>query len=137
MKKNDKIRVKNGVKDPDFSGCTIGGWTGIITSSWKDESGEKLYLIKWDEEVLKNMPDNQKSNGLSDDECALYEQDLEKIENKVPIKTINISQEEAELMISLLKNCRKDLNDDRTNKETEVFYEWNVLVSQLEKKIMQ
>jgi hypothetical protein len=50
----DSVRVKPGVKDPDF-GTAMGGWQGRISNI--DTSGDDITVsIQWDSTTLKNMP---------------------------------------------------------------------------------
>ena len=52
FKVNDRVRVRDGVKDPDFN-WELGGWTGRITEC--DKTGDTwLYKIRWDRSTLDN-----------------------------------------------------------------------------------
>lgn len=51
FKKNDTVKVKMGMNDPDY-GYPIEGWQGRIVEIDKD----KFITIKWDSESIKNMP---------------------------------------------------------------------------------
>ena len=50
----DCVRVKAGVKDPDW-GKDLGGWQGRISGIDKD-GDEVVVNIQWDSITLKNMP---------------------------------------------------------------------------------
>ena len=75
----DCVRVKPGIKDPDF-GTEIGGWQGRISNI--DASGnEMLVSIQWDSITLKNMPvamiEQCEEQGLDWVEMALDANDVE------------------------------------------------------------
>ena len=50
----DGVKVKPGIKDPDF-GTAIGGWLGRISSIDKSNA-ETLVSIQWNSVTLKIMP---------------------------------------------------------------------------------
>lgn len=47
-----KVRVKDGVEDPDFPKCKLSGYTGIL--EWVDNEG--TVSICWDEETMERIP---------------------------------------------------------------------------------
>ena len=49
-----KVRVKPGVRDPDFADIPLGGWAGIVKEVERSK-GETTYLIAWDRATLKGM----------------------------------------------------------------------------------
>ena len=50
----DRVRVKYGVADPDFSDIPLGGWAGTITEV--DRRGRMpLFLVEWDQYTLDHM----------------------------------------------------------------------------------
>jgi len=49
-----KVRVKHGVRDPDFADIPLGGWAGIVKEVERSK-GETTYLIAWDRATLKGM----------------------------------------------------------------------------------
>ena len=51
MKEGDRIRVKNGTKDPDFKGKDLSGYTGYI----EDIDNDNFVGILWDESTLKKL----------------------------------------------------------------------------------
>ena len=77
----DSIRVKPGIKDPDF-GTAIGGWQGRISNI--DKSNDEtlcVVSIQWDSVTLKNMPvamiEQCEEQGLDWAEMALGANDVE------------------------------------------------------------
>jgi hypothetical protein len=50
----DKLRVKYGVRDPDFPDIPLGGWSGTVKEVERAK-GETTYLITWDRATLKGM----------------------------------------------------------------------------------
>ena len=75
----DKVRVRTGVTDPDFSDIPLGGWAGKITEV--EDGDPPLYLIRWSHETLKNIhPIYRKRcerDGLDHEEMRLGEDELE------------------------------------------------------------
>ncbi len=52
----DLVKVKEGVKDPDFANWSMGGWQGEVTDIREQQDGNALVCIKWDKVTLKEMP---------------------------------------------------------------------------------
>src|SRR5208337_2591399 len=48
-----KVRVKSGIRVPDFSDIPLGGWSGTITEV--DAKPPVTFLIKWDRRTLELM----------------------------------------------------------------------------------
>ncbi len=48
-----KVRVKSGIRVPDFSDIPLGGWSGTITEV--DAKPPVTLLIKWDRRTLEQM----------------------------------------------------------------------------------
>ncbi len=55
FKPGDCVKVKPGVKDPDW-GSDIGGWQGRILEFEKAPHGKDTVLIQWDSITLSSMP---------------------------------------------------------------------------------
>jgi len=49
-----KVRVKHGVRDPDFADIPLGGWAGTVKEVERAK-GETTYLVAWDRATLKGM----------------------------------------------------------------------------------
>jgi hypothetical protein len=49
-----KVRVKAGVRDPDFPDIPLGGWAGSVKDVQQAE-GQTRYLIAWDRATLRGM----------------------------------------------------------------------------------
>lgn len=75
----DCVRVKAGIKDPDF-GTAIGGWQGRISNIDKSND-ETLVSIQWDSVTLKIIPvamiEQCEEQGLDWAEMALGANDVE------------------------------------------------------------
>ena len=54
FKVGDKIRVKPGVKDPDFPDMPLGGWAGTVTEIIEHE-GQVNCVFKLDERTLASI----------------------------------------------------------------------------------
>src|SRR5579883_856579 len=76
----DKVRVKYGVRDPDFPDIPLGGWAGVVKEVEQAE-GETTLLIAWDRATLKGMHPIYKKrcerDGLELESMWLGENDLE------------------------------------------------------------
>ena len=49
-----KVRVKHGVRDPDFADIPLGGWAGKVKEI-EQAKGEITYLIAWARATLRAM----------------------------------------------------------------------------------
>ncbi len=71
------VRVRKGVKDPDY-GFDIGGWQGEIEDIEKGDN--PLVHIQWDSETIRNMPDKLlkacDEDNLDYNRMALNESDI-------------------------------------------------------------
>jgi hypothetical protein len=54
FKVGDKVRVKHGVRDPDFSDIPLGGWAGTVKEV-EQTKGQTTYLIAWNRATLRGM----------------------------------------------------------------------------------
>jgi hypothetical protein len=50
----EKVRVKHGVRDPDFPDIPLGGWAGTVKEVHQAE-GETTLLVAWNRATLKGM----------------------------------------------------------------------------------
>ena len=75
-----KVRVKHGVRDPDFPDIPLGGWSGTVTEV-EHARGEVTYLIVWDRATLRGMhpiyKKRCKRDGLELESMWLGDDDLE------------------------------------------------------------
>jgi hypothetical protein len=76
----DKLRVKHGVRDPDFPDIPLGGWVGTVKEVRQAE-GETTLLIAWDRATLRGMHPIYKKrcerDGLELESMWLGDEDLE------------------------------------------------------------
>jgi hypothetical protein len=79
------VRVKSGVRDPDFPDIPLGGWAGTVKKVEQAE-GQVTYLIEWDGKTLKGIhPVYRKRcerEGLEFEAMWLVEEDIEPDEGK-------------------------------------------------------
>jgi len=85
-----KVRVKSGVRDPDFPDIPLGGWAGTIQEVERAK-GEVTYLIAWDRTTLRGMHPIYKKrcerDGLEPESMWLGDEDLEPGDGaRVPIE---------------------------------------------------
>jgi hypothetical protein len=77
--KNDAVRVRSGVKDPDFPDTPLGGWAGKIAEV--EEGTPPTYLIRWNRKTLSSIHPVYRNrcerNGFDVEEMWLGENDLE------------------------------------------------------------
>lgn len=80
FKPGDKLRVRHGVRDPDFPDIPLGGWAGTVKEVERAE-GETTYLVTWGRATLKGMHPIYKKrcerDGLEVESMWLGEDDLE------------------------------------------------------------
>jgi hypothetical protein len=51
---HSRVRVRKGVRDPDFPDVPLGGWAGTVIEQ-EDGDGGPLFLVEWDEATLRQM----------------------------------------------------------------------------------
>src|SRR5687767_11675627 len=101
-----KVRVRHGVRAPDFPDIPLGGWTGTITGIEQGE-GQVVYEIEWDTKTLGGMhPVYRKRcerDGLALESMWLDDEDLEAddgtpvpIEQPTEIKTPPLSKKDQD-----------------------------------------
>ena len=80
----DIVRVKDGVMDPDYDGCSIGGWSGTIIAfeTWEQTP---MALIEWDASTQRDRLDPEvrrraASQGLSVAQMWLQLSEFEQVE---------------------------------------------------------
>ena len=75
-----KVRVKHGVRDPDFGDIPLGGWAGVVKEVERAK-GETTYLIAWDRTTLGGIhpvyKKRCKRDGLALESMWLGDEDLE------------------------------------------------------------
>ncbi len=80
FKPGDKVRVKYGVRIPDFPDIPLGGWAGTVKEV-EEEKDQTTFLIAWDRATLKGMHPIYKKrcerDGLELESMWLGEEDLE------------------------------------------------------------
>jgi hypothetical protein len=80
FKPGDKVRVKNGVRDPDFPDIPLGGWAGTVKETHQAE-GETTLLVAWDRATLRGIHPIYKKrcerDGLELESMWLGEDDIE------------------------------------------------------------
>lgn len=90
FRSGDKVRVKHGVRDPDFPDIPLGGWSGTIKEVGQPQE-EVTYLIVWDQATLRGMHPIYKKrcerDGLEMESMWLGDGDLEQDDGtRVPIE---------------------------------------------------
>jgi hypothetical protein len=101
-----KVRVKHGVRDPDFADIPLGGWAGTVKEVHQAE-GEATLLVAWDRATLRGMHPIYKKrcerDGLELESMWLGDEDLEpddgtpvSIEQPTEIKTPPLSEKDQD-----------------------------------------
>src|SRR2546423_2346767 len=80
FKPGDKVRVKHGVRDPDFPDIPLGGWAGAVKEVEQAEDPTTV-LVAWDRATLRDMHPVYKKrcerDGLELESMWLGDEDLE------------------------------------------------------------
>jgi Calcium binding len=81
------VRVRGGIRDPDFPAIGLGGWSGRVLEVNESER-PPLYLVEWDERTLEAMHPAYRERGIQDglvmDEMWLNENELEADQGGAP-----------------------------------------------------
>jgi hypothetical protein len=85
-----RVRVRHGVRDPDFPDIPLGGWAGTVREVHRAK-GEVTYLIAWDDRTLRGMHPvygkRCERDGLEPESMWLGDEDLEADEGaRIPIE---------------------------------------------------
>src|SRR5215212_3200167 len=107
FKVGDKVRVRPGVKDPDFPDMTLGGWTGTVTEIIEHE-GQINCVFQLDERTLASLHPIYKRrseiDGLDYEFMGLGQEDIE-LDDGVPVP---IEQPTAIVARPLKRNDQDD-----------------------------
>ncbi|MGD9855894.1 MAG: hypothetical protein AB7U20_13190 [Planctomycetaceae bacterium] len=57
----DAVKVKDGVKLPEFPERSIAGWTGVVAEQ-RGRGGDLQYIIEWDDATLATMPQSYRDH---------------------------------------------------------------------------
>jgi hypothetical protein len=101
-----KVRVRYGVRDPDFPDIPLGGWAGTVKEVERAK-GQATYLIAWDRATLRGMHPVYKKrcerDGLEPETMWLGDEDLEPddgtpvpIEQPTEIQTSPLSERDQD-----------------------------------------
>jgi hypothetical protein len=115
--KNDAVRVRFGVKVPDFSDIPLGGWAGKITEV--EDGSPPTYLIRWNQSTLSKMHPIYRNrcerDGFDYEEMWLSGDDLELdsggplvLEKPTKIVTPPLSMEDEEDRIRVVFGLTRD-----------------------------
>jgi hypothetical protein len=131
----DKVRVKSGVIDPDFSDIPLGGWSGTVKEV-EQADDEITYDIKWNKKTLGGMhPIYRKRcerDGLELQSMWLGEEDIEpdegapvSIEQPTQIKTPPLSERDQDDRVRMaLGLTHDDPLPDVSRKTLRVYYRY-------------
>ena len=132
MKKGDFVKVKKGVKEPEYQKSDMSGWTGVIVDIYEPENGdEKTVEIQWDIDTIKKLPIEFIKTCISDgcffSEMNLGETDVVVVEGK----GIKDNPKERENLIVEIENKYESAGfDGQEKKVTDILMSANVDVNQ-------
>jgi hypothetical protein len=106
FKPGDKVRIKRGVRDPDFPDIPLGGWAGTVKEV-QQAKGQTTVLVGWNRATLRDMHPIYKKrcerDGLELESMWLGEEDFEPddgtavpIEQPTSIVTQPLSEEDED-----------------------------------------
>lgn len=113
-----KLRVKRGTPDPDFSDIPLGGWVGIVKELDVDDA-ENIYELELTPETLAAVPDVYESRceraGIAHDTIRLAESALEpdpggpvNLEQPTRLVPLPLDHEEPEDQVRLIFGLTSD-----------------------------
>lgn len=83
FKVGDIVKVRDGVKDPDFEGLEMSGWQGKIAEVFETSEGRTIDII-WDNTTMNQIPDELlekfEDGGFDSSSMILGEDDVEPAE---------------------------------------------------------
>jgi calcium binding protein len=129
----DRVRVKSGVKDPDFDDMPLGGWTGIIREVGQDGG---CHEIAWDKRTLASIHPvffrRCERDGMDAEIMWLGDDDLESdsgtqvpIEQPTAIRTPSLSMEDQDDRIrAVFRLTHDDLLPDVDEDSLSTYYHY-------------
>jgi hypothetical protein len=132
FKPGDKVRVKHGVRDPDFPDIPLGGWAGTVKEVHHAE-GETTVLVTWDRATLRDMHPVYKKrcerDGLELESMWLGDEDLESddgtpiaIEQPTSIVTKPLSEKDQDDRVCMALGLTHDDPLPDVNRKTLLAY---------------
>ncbi len=125
-KVGDIVKVKEGIKDPDFEDSDISNWQGEIVEFDEAElnDDEVVFLIKWDNTTLNQMSDEYlervELEGFSASEMYLGESDVEFAEPRpdedLVERNIVVLDEQEKRIAEVLGDTDIDYSDEKLEK---------------------
>jgi Calcium binding len=77
----DRVRVRGGIRDPDFPDIPLGGWSGTVLDADDSSDEGRLLLVEWSDATLRQMHPVYRyrceRDGLEIERSWLYERELE------------------------------------------------------------
>jgi hypothetical protein len=131
----DKVRVKYGVIDPDFSDIPLGGWSGTVKEV-EQADDEITYDIKWNKRTLDGMHPIYRKRCERDDlelqTMWLGEEDIEpddgtpvSMEQPTQIKTLPLSERDQDDRVRMALGLTHDDSLPKVNrKHLRVYYRY-------------
>jgi len=133
LKVGDCLRVKPGVKDPNY-GFDIGGWQGRVTEIETYQPPQLTIMFQWDSLSLERMPASairrSEENGLDWTTMGLYPEEVEKAEPRDTQADVDEIVEELstehnwDYLGKQGQRIHKVLQDNDEEDELEAFESW-------------
>ena len=133
LKVGDCIRVKPGVKDPNY-GFDIGGWQGRVAAIETYQTPQLTIMFQWDSLSLKRMPASairrSEEDGLDWTSMGLYLEEVEKAEPRDTQADVDEIVEELfakhnwDYLGKQGQRIHKVLQENDENDELEAFETW-------------
>ena len=120
FKVGEVVKVKDGVKDPDWEDFDISGWQGKILDISETSKGRSIH-IKWDNTTVNRMSDEvlERSmiEGLRHNEMELFENEVEPAESR---SEEDLVERNIQPLLDEEKRVAKIIGDDslEVNEET-------------------
>ena len=130
MKVGDFVKVKKGIKDPDYQKFDMSEWTGVISKKFEAQEGEmQIIAIEWDITTLKKLP-VEFIKGCIEDGCEfgtmnLAEEDVQLMDNG----EIDNEKEREKLILDLEQKYEHAGFDDQENRISDILGSTDIYVS--------
>jgi len=130
MKIGDSIKVKQGLKDPDYQKFDMSEWTGIISKKFDTQEGKmQAIAVQWDIGTLKKLP-IEFVKGAIEDGCEFGTMHLTVADVQLITNDKRDNEKEREKLILDLSNKYEYAGfDDQENRISDILDSTNIHVN--------
>ncbi len=130
MNIGDFVKVRKGLKDPDYQKFDMSEWTGIISKKFDTQEGEmQAIAIQWDIDTLKKLPIEFVKSAIEDG-CEFGTMHLTEVDVQIINNDKRDNEKEREkLILDLERKYEYAGFDDQENRISDILESTNIHVN--------